>query len=156
MNETGWALQGTEDRLGYQADGADAGQPLAEGGPGQNGPDTPPGQVEEAVSNLIKAIHNSSEYRRYQNTRAKVHTLPELEHKIHAFRKKNYETQNVVEEWNLYERVDELEREGIEIRKDPLVDEYLSAELGFCRLYQNINWTIVQNIDFDLGFTLDK
>ena len=52
--------------------------------------------------------------------------------------------------------MDGLEREGAEFRKDPLVNEYLDAELAICRLFQKINWEIVQNIDFDLGFEIDK
>ncbi len=113
-------------------------------------------QRDEALDGLIHAIHESPEYKRYQDIRAKVHELPELEQKIHAFRKKNYETQNFADEWDLYERVDGLEREGAEFRKDPLVNEYLDAELAICRLFQKINWEIVQNIDFDLGFEIDK
>ena len=112
--------------------------------------------VEKALEALVLALHESREYIRYQEIRAKVQKQPELEQKIHAFRRKNYEIQNSTDEWNLYERVDELEREGAEFRKDPLVDEYLSAELAICRLYQKMNWKIVLNIDFDLGFSIDR
>lgn len=63
--------------------------------------------------------------------------------------------QNLTEEKKLYDQADKLEREGIEFRKDPLVNEYLDAELGICRLFQRINWEIVQKIDFDLGFSMD-
>lgn len=113
-------------------------------------------QMETALDGLIQAIHESPEYRKYQDIRAKVHELPQLEQKIHAFRKKNYEIQNFADEWDLYERVDGLEREGAEFRKDPLVNEYLDAELAICRLFQKINGEIVQSIDFDLGFEIDK
>lgn len=113
-------------------------------------------QIEKATDGLIHAIWESVEYIRYQSIRAKVHELPELEQRIHAFRKKNYETQNYGDEWDLYERVDGLEREGAEFRKDPLVNEYLDAELAFCRLFQRINCEIVRNMDFDLGFVIDR
>lgn len=112
-------------------------------------------QIDEALKGLIQAIWEGEEYKRYQKIRAKVHERPELEQKIHEFRKKNYEVQNRADERALYDQVDGLEREGIEFRKDPLVNEYLTAELGICRLFQRINWELVQNIDFDLGFAID-
>ncbi|MCI9612265.1 MAG: YlbF family regulator [Eubacterium sp.] len=112
-------------------------------------------QIDEALEGLVQAIREGEEYQKYQAVRAKVHEQPQLEEKIHAFRKKNYEVQNLTEEKKLYDQADKLEREGIEFRKDPLVNEYLDAELGICRLFQRINWEIVQKIDFDLGFSMD-
>lgn len=113
-------------------------------------------QLEESLDGLIQSIRESREYVRYQKIRAKVKQMPELEQRIHAFRKKNYEVQNFANELDLYERMDGLEQEGTEFRKDPVVNEYLDAELAFCRLFQKINWEIVRNIDFDLGFVLER
>ena len=112
-------------------------------------------QINEALEGLIQAIWEGEEYKSYQEIRAKVHEQPELEQKIHAFRKKNYEVQNLTDERSLYDRMDNLEREGTEFRKDPLVNEYLRAELAICRLFQRINWEIVKKMDFDLGFVID-
>lgn len=112
-------------------------------------------QIDEALEGLIQAIWEGEEYQRYQKIRAKVHEQPELEERIHAFRRKNYEVQNRTEGRALYDQVDGLEREGIEFRKDPLVNEYLNAEIGICRLFQRINWELVKSIDFDLGFSID-
>ena len=109
-------------------------------------------QINEALEGLIRAIWEGEEYKHYQEIRAKVHEQPELEQRIHAFRKKNYEVQNHGNERILYDQVDGLERE---FRKDPLVNEYLNAELGICRLFQRINWELVQSMDFDLGFVID-
>ncbi len=113
-------------------------------------------QIDKAVEGLVEAIHSSKEYKRYQDICAKVREYPDLEQQIHEFRKKNFEVQNTSEGWDLYERVDQLELEGMEIRKKPFVGEYLAAELAFCRLFQRINWTLVQNLDFDLNFSIDN
>ena len=83
-------------------------------------------QINEALEGLIQAIWEGEEYKRYQEIRAKVHEQPELEQRIHAFRKKNYEVQN---------RANERAR--------------------ICSLSQRINWELVQNMDFDLGFVID-
>ncbi len=138
MNHS-WQTQAAE----YLSDSAQ----MQAGTQEENGPG-----VELALQNLIQAVWESPEYRRYQHIRAKVHELPQLEADIHAFRKKNYQTQNFADEHALFDQVDELEREGAQFRKNPLVNEYLDAELGICRLFQKINWELVLNIDFDLGF----
>ena len=44
-------------------------------------------QINEALEGLIQAIWEGEEYKRYQEIRAKVHEQPELEQRIHAFRK---------------------------------------------------------------------
>lgn len=112
-------------------------------------------RIEEALEELIKAIRESDEYMQYQSIRNKVHEYPELEKQIHAFRKKNYEIQNSKEEIDLYERIDRLKQEEAGFRQNPLVNEYLVAELAFCRVFQNINWSILRNIDFDVGFDIE-
>lgn len=113
-------------------------------------------RIDRALEELIYALQTSPEYGRYQEIRRKIREYPQLEEAVHAFRKKNYEAQNFMEGGNLYNRMEELERESEQLRKDPLIDEYLKAELALCRLFQNINWTIVRNIDFDLGFIVEK
>lgn len=112
-------------------------------------------QVEQAVGDLAKAVCESREYIRYQDIRAKVHEDLELEQKIHAYRKDTYRLQNTMDGAALLELADRMERESVEFRKNPLVNEYLDAELSFCRLVQHINWELVSKIDFDLGFELD-
>lgn len=112
-------------------------------------------QVEQAVENLANAICESQEYVRYQKIRAIVHEDLDLEQKIHAYRRDNYKVQNTKDGAALLELADRMERENAEFRKIPYVNEYLDAELSFCRLFQKINWAIVSKIDFDLGFELD-
>jgi len=109
-------------------------------------------QIEKALDGLIQAIKDSPEYRQYQEIRAKVHGYPDLERQIHVFRKKNYELQNTVGNWDLFEQVDRLDSEYADFLKQPLVDEYITAEVAFCRVIQNVNWSIIRNIDFEVGF----
>ncbi len=108
-------------------------------------------RIDAALEELVKAVIESTEYKRYQDICEKVRAYPQLEQQIHAYRKQVYDIQNFTESRDLYEQVDKLEREGVEFRRNPLVSEYLAAELAFCRLYQHINWSIIQNINFDVG-----
>lgn len=109
------------------------------------------GQIEIALDQLVLVIKESDEYKRYQAARAKLHGYPELERNVHEFRKKNYQIQNS-RNINLFDEVENLERENSQLRKNPLVEEYFVAELLFCRMMQQINWKIVDGLDFEVGF----
>lgn len=108
-------------------------------------------EMNTALDGLVRAIKDSSEYTRYQRAREELHKEPELERCIHEFRKKNFQIQNSGNV-NLFDEVDQLEKENTELRRKPVVEEYLSAELAFCRVVQRINWTLIEQLDFDLGF----
>ena len=34
----------------------------------------------------------------------------------------------------------------------PVVREYLTAENAFCRIVQQINWQLIENLDFEADF----
>lgn len=108
--------------------------------------------MEEALKNLVDVIKASEEYRRYQSIRTRVHNLPELEQQIHDFRHRNYLLQNSQGEADLYDETDRMEQEYRTFRKNPIVKEYLSAENAFCRVVQQINWTLIEELDFEVGF----
>ncbi len=110
-------------------------------------------QIDTALQYLLQTIKESSEYQRYQKARAKLSEQPELERSVHEFRKKNYLIQNSGN-INLFDEVDRLEQENTEMRREPIVEEYLTAELAFCRVVQNINWTLINELDFEVGFAI--
>lgn len=107
-------------------------------------------EVNAALERLVSAVRNSEEYIRYQRAREELHKEPELEQKVHEFRRKNFQIQNSGNV-NLFDEVDRLEKEKTELRRMPVVEEYLSAELAFCRAIQHINWVLIDRLDFDLG-----
>ena len=108
-------------------------------------------QIDEKLTDLIEAIRGSSEFYRYQEAKNRLHENPELEKTVHDFRKKNYHIQNSGNV-NLFEEVDKLERENASIRSNSIVEEYMTAEIAFCRVIQNINWTLIDGLDFEVGF----
>ena len=48
-------------------------------------------------------------------------------------------------------RWQQLEEEYHEIRKNPLISDYLQYELGLCRIMQRINLSLVGTVDLDIG-----
>lgn len=109
-------------------------------------------QIMVALELLMETVKSSPEYIRYQSIKDKVHKLPELEQQINGFRHKNYLLQNSHGSLDLYEETDRLEQEYREFRKNPIVEEYLSAENALCRVVQQINWTLIEELDFEVGF----
>ena len=109
-------------------------------------------QIEDAMDGLMTAIRNSEEFIRYQAIKEKVHGFPKLESQITEFRKKNYLLQNSDGNVDLYDATDKMEQEYREFRKNPLVAEYLAAENAFCRVVQKVNWTLIEELDFEVGF----
>lgn len=108
--------------------------------------------VDDCLKKLVSAVLNSEEYTKYQEIRGKIKLEPEKERSIHNFRRRNYLLQRSKDNMDLFEEIDHLEQEFARFRQEPLVDEYLAAELAVCRLIQNINITLMEQMDFDLGF----
>lgn len=110
------------------------------------------GRMDEAMKELVEALKASREYCEYQDIKRRVHNLPELESRIHEFRHKNYLLQNSQGDIDLYDETDRMEQEYREFRKNPLVKQYLEAENALCRVIQEVNWTLIEELDFDIGF----
>ena len=100
-------------------------------------------QIEDAMDGLMTAIRNSEEFIRYQAIKEKVHGFPKLESQITEFRKKNYLLQN---------SQGTVENEYREFRKNPMASEYLAAENALCKIVQQINWTLIEGLEFEVGF----
>lgn len=109
-------------------------------------------EIEKALDGLMGALKESDEYIRFQAIQDRVHKLPELELQINRFRRKNYLLQNSQGAVDLYEETDRMEQEYREFRKNPVVEEYLSAENALCRIVQQINWTIIEGLEFEVKF----
>ena len=65
--------------------------------------------VEDKVTELVNAIQDTNEYKRYQEAKNKLHANPELEQIVFAFRQKNYQIQNS-KNVDLFWEVDHLEQ----------------------------------------------
>lgn len=108
-------------------------------------------QVEECLDNLVAAFKESPEYKEYLRMREVIHKEPEKEKAIHEFRRRNFELhkcRNV----DLYTEMDRLQQEFAPLRSEPHVNEYLAAELAVCRMVQRINYRLMEEIEFDMGF----
>lgn len=106
-------------------------------------------KIKDTVEALVTAIHESDEYRSFQEVEEQVKNVPGLAEEIKEFCWKNYEIQNSGAE-DLYERMEAFEDQYREFRKNPLVSQYLERELRVCRMLQEINAKITASIELVL------
>lgn len=102
-----------------------------------------------AVKSLTDTIKNTQEYKEYQFQKEKVKRVPELKAQIDEFRAKNYQLQNSAQSDNLMEDAERLQRENADLLENPMVADFLQAEVEFCRMMQGVNTCIMEAIDFE-------
>lgn len=102
--------------------------------------------LDDAVNLLLEAILQCEEYLAYRAELDKVLQFPELKAQIDEFRKRNYELQSSAD--IDFDKLDRFEREYEDFRSDPLVSDFLAAELAFCRRMQGIENRVTANLDF--------
>ena len=74
---------------------------------------------------------------------------PELYAQVNEYRLKNFDIQNESEGSELFDRMEAFEREYREFRENPMVDDFLRAELALCRMVQEMNVLLTAEIDFE-------
>jgi len=103
--------------------------------------------MEQALQAYIDKILETEEYQEYVIQKNKVKQQPELKAQIDAFRTRNFEMQTGKE--LVFEKIEAFEREYEDFRENPLVADFLAAELAFCRMMQKYNGRIMDAIDFE-------
>ena len=105
--------------------------------------------IKRATEDFANVIKNTDVYKHYFQMKEKVKAYPELKEKIDEFRWKNFELQTRCEQDELYYKMELFEREYEEFRKNPMVNDFLAAELSFCRMMQNIYSDLADRIEFE-------
>lgn len=103
--------------------------------------------LDAATENFIDAVLSSETYHRYRTELEKVKQDPELKRQIDDFRRQNYEFQNSQDVD--FAKLDRFEKEYENFRENPLVSDFLAAELDFCRLMQRLETRITAALDFE-------
>lgn len=106
-------------------------------------------EVQEALEQLARAIRESEVYREYRRQSERVDHAGDMRERIDEYRAKTFDLQNSSAEEDLLDRMDAYEREYEKFREDPMVEEYLCAELAFCRMMQEIDAKLVEMVDFE-------
>ncbi len=106
-------------------------------------------EIMEAARQFADTIMTSDTYKEYLYQREKIKKQPGLYDKVNEFRQRNFDLQNEADSDDILERMEAFEQEYEKFREDPFVDSFLQAELAFCRMMQEINVLLAEEIDFE-------
>lgn len=103
--------------------------------------------VNQAVEQMVQAIRNTDAYLEYQKQLARVKEQSELKRQIDEFRTRNFELQTSKD--TNFDKLDQFTRENEAFRENPLVSDFLAAELAFCRMMQEIGLYVTDQMHFE-------
>lgn len=103
--------------------------------------------MEQSLQAYIEKLLKSKEYQKYVEQKERVKQYPDLKKQIDEFRRRNYEMQN--SEDLVFEKIEFFEKEYEDFRDNPLVADFLEAELAFCRMMQRHYGEVMRAIDFE-------
>ena len=106
-------------------------------------------EMKKALNQFLNELQESSAFRDYKYQKERIKKVPGMKERINDFRIKRFEFQNYEGE-DLFEKIDEFEKEYQSFKEEPIVREYLAAELEICRLVQEINNAIDDLVDIDM------
>jgi len=104
--------------------------------------------IEEATIRFAADIKETDVYQEYYRRLSAIKAEPKLYEKVNEFRMKNFKLQSCEQSDGLLEKVEHLEQEYEDIIDNPLVDDFLRAEIAFCRMMQDINKYITLELEF--------
>ena len=107
-------------------------------------------EIKEYTVQLSAALRGSEAYKAFREVSRKVSEEPQLRQRLDEFRKKNYLLQNGSNAYDLFDDVQNLEREYEDMRKNPVIQEYLAAELQICRIIQRCADEILTSVDMEI------
>ena len=87
-------------------------------------------EIKDCIDALLAAVQNSEEYQKFEKYRDLLKENPELMDRVNAFRGNNFRLQNEANRDELFRGTEQLNRESRELRRDPLVNAFLDAELA--------------------------
>ncbi len=109
----------------------------------------PDEKIVKATQEFAQIIKSSDSYKQYVHARVMVQKQAGLFEEVNEFRRKNYQLQNNASGDELLEKTEALNQEYIVMRSNPLVEEFLDAELAFCRMMQEVNILLTNELNFE-------
>ncbi|MCI5953464.1 MAG: YlbF family regulator [Lachnospiraceae bacterium] len=103
--------------------------------------------LNQAVDDLVSAILESDVYLTYRTELDKVKQVPGLKSQIDEFRMRNFALQSSMD--NDFDKLDRIEKDYEDFRANPLVADFLAAELDLCRMIQGIDMRITAELKFE-------
>lgn len=105
--------------------------------------------IQKSIKELSEAMKNHEVYQRYLEEERMLNQHPELKQAVDIYRQENFQIQNSeMDEDELFELSEQLMKKYAELRKNPLVNAYLEAEVDVCQLMKKIHLQISMAVPF--------
>lgn len=105
--------------------------------------------TEMATEHFVHEIKETDIYRTYVARLGRIKKDAQLFEQVNEYRRRNFEIQNSPQDGDLMDRIDDLERQFEYLRENPMVDDFLNAELALCRMMQEVNNLITEELEFE-------
>jgi cell fate (sporulation/competence/biofilm development) regulator YlbF (YheA/YmcA/DUF963 family) len=105
--------------------------------------------IEEATMQFAQLIQESEVYQDYRVQLAALKQEPELYARVNEYRMKAFALQTTEPADGLMDKMERLELEYESMTDTPVVNDFLRAEIAFCRMMQNVNKHISSVLEFE-------
>lgn len=111
-------------------------------------------KISACAEELAKAILESEHYKKYLYYKEQLERDPQLYNLVNDIRRKNFLVQNTAE-FSSEEASFEIEKfkDQYEFAKsNEIAFKFFEAELTLCRIIQEVNYKLINGLDFDISF----
>ena len=115
-------------------------------------------RYEEKTLAFIEDLKKSQPYIDYLNYKSFLDKKPELLEQVNDFRKKSFDIQvgHKYGYFNAYENLLSLNEEYDDLLNEPIVKQFLSAELEVAKMINTVFNTFAEGLDFELNFLSEE
>ena len=106
--------------------------------------------IMDKVDELIYDIKQDSIYQDYIKALQALNQHESLKIQVDNLRKRNFQLQNEAPQETIFDESSNLAEQFYEIRRNPLVQQYLDAEVALCKLLKEIGIRISGDMDIHL------
>lgn len=108
-------------------------------------------RVDELAAELAQAILDSDEYKNFLHCKAEINKNPQLYQAVNELRRGNFEIQNS-DSAEIYDEIVKIYDRYAYVRTNIVANQFLRAELSVCRMIQNVQRILLEDMDFDVDF----
>lgn len=105
--------------------------------------------ITRETDQLLLAIRQTDAYTNFEIQKKRINEFPELKKQVDDFRIRNFELQTGDNDIDLFEAISVFEKEYAEFREEPLVADFLAAELELCRMVQEVYARILGSVEIE-------
>lgn len=106
-------------------------------------------EIQDEFDSFLSKLKNTQVVKEYEKQREILNQSPELKKSVDDFRQRNYEMQRQMYPDQLFDETDRFEQSNAQLIENQIVQDFLAAELGYCRMVQEVTQRIMYEMSKD-------